>query len=69
MRLVCSSFQLLQERRHSADYDTSATFTRVQAEASAGLAEDAFAAWQLIRSDDEANVFLAALLFGARWAK
>ena len=69
IRLVADSFTFLQSRRHEADYDLSVVYFRVGTLDILGRAEDAFAAWRFARSTDEANVFLAALLFGNRWAK
>jgi len=64
--LVCSQ---LQQLRHEADYDTTARFTRSQAQQLVRRAEQAFAAWQRIRSTDEAKAFLLLLLVTDRWKR
>ena len=66
---MAETFVELQNRRHIADYDLSLAFTRVRTLNSIDLARRSFAAWARKRASDEANVFLAALLFNGRWAK
>ena len=60
---VASHFVNLQEARHSADYDLSIRFSRVNALTKVQEAEDAFKKWKLVRSTDDANVFLSATFF------
>ena len=69
LRLVATTFVRLQDERHRADYDLSATYTRLEALDILVLARNGFAAWSKTRGTEETNVFLAALLFGGRWAK
>jgi uncharacterized protein (UPF0332 family) len=66
---VAIDFVDLQEARHSADYDTAAVFSRASTLAILLKAESVFSNWQVVEGPDEATVFLAALAFGARWAK
>jgi len=66
---ITETFVDLQEDRHLADYDVGLSFERGDALLSIGQARRAFTQWNLIRDTDEATVFLAALAFGARWAK
>jgi len=66
---VARTFVLLQEARHSADYDLAADLLRTEALYYFQQASDAFAAWHRVRKTDEATVFLAALLFAGRWSK
>jgi len=69
LRLVASTFVRLQDERHRADYDVSATFTRLETLDILVLAKDGFTNWTKTRRTEETNVFLAALLFSGRWAK
>jgi len=69
LRFVAAQFVRLQDERHRADYDLSMTYTRLQVLDVIHLAQNTFDAWAGLRSSEEANVFLAALLFANRWAK
>lgn len=69
IRLIADACLLLQQRCHEADYDTTARFTRSQAQQLVRRAEQAFAAWQRIRSTDEAKAFLLLLLVTDRWKR
>ncbi|MES2391818.1 MAG: hypothetical protein V4555_09260 [Acidobacteriota bacterium] len=69
IRSIAKIFVDLQEIRHNADYDLAAHFSRLETLQTIERSESAQAAWGRIRNSDEANVFLAALAFGARWAK
>lgn len=66
---VAKRFNQLQESRHEADYDTTAVLTRTEALQRVDAAEDAFAAWQAIRSVPNATVFLAALMLQRQWRR
>jgi uncharacterized protein (UPF0332 family) len=57
----------LQDQRHVADYDTDLKLSLPAVMSSVVKAEAAFSHWRAIRSTTEANVFLAALVFGKRW--
>jgi len=69
LALVAQAFVELQEARHAADYDLAADLSRTETLDYVQQASDAFSAWGRVRGDDEATVFLAALLFAARWSK
>lgn len=58
----CSTFVDLQDRRHEADYDTAATFTRGDVRSLLNLAQDARVKWRGERDSENA---LAFLLLGA----
>lgn len=67
--VVAQAFIALQEARHIADYDVSATFTRVEVQERLGRTELAFQAWSRVRGTPNANVLLAAMLLDKKWAK
>lgn len=67
--VVAQSFVDLQEARHVADYDVSATLLRAEVRELLGDAELSFQAWARIRGTPNANVFLAAMLLDKKWAK
>ena len=66
---IADAFRILQEERHRADYDLSAPFERFDVLQKIDLARRAFTDWQAVRQTNNAKVFLAALLFQARWNK
>ncbi len=59
---VAQSFIQLQEARLDADYDLTATWTRLTAQQYAKVAKNAFEAWTRVRKTHEANVYALALL-------
>lgn len=59
---VAEAFILLQNARHSADYDLGRRFSREEALIHVQRAEHAFLDWRSIRKTLEADVFLVALL-------
>lgn len=69
LRRVAKTFVELQEARHAADYDLSATYNRVDTVEFLNQTERAFDDWRHIQGSDEAKVFLSALMFAKRWAK
>ena len=69
LKFVAATFVELQTNRHAADYDLAVAYKYADVLDLVASARSAFSRWQTIRTSDEANVFLAALLFGARWAK
>jgi uncharacterized protein (UPF0332 family) len=69
IRLVAEIFVELQDQRLLADYDLTINFDLIRVIELLDSASAAFFHWQKIRLAEEANVFLAALLFGGRWAK
>ena len=69
MQAVARTFVLLQDARHSADYDLSWSVTRSEASQLIGAAWDAFEAWDEIRNTAEANIFLLSLLLWKNWER
>jgi hypothetical protein len=69
LQFIANTFVELQSNRHSADYDLAVVYNYADTLDLILLARRAFATWRSIRASDEANVFLSALLFGARWSK
>ena len=69
IRDVADGFVRMQARRHEADYDLAVLYTRTGTLNLIASTEEVFEVWASVRNTDEANVFLAALLFGNRWAK
>jgi hypothetical protein len=67
LRQVAQVFAELQDSRHEADYEVATTFTRVDVLQKIAIAQEAFAAWQGIRSEPNTVVFLAALLLQPQW--
>jgi len=69
IRAVADRFVQLQEQRHRADYDHTATFIRVEALQIVANVEEAFAAWHRVRRQPNATVFLAALMLQRHWSR
>jgi len=67
LRRFAEIFIELQEARHDADYDVTATFSRFDASQKVRLAREAFALWAQIRGGPNAAVFLGALLLQRHW--
>lgn len=67
LRQVAKAFVELQNARHEADYNLTASFDRVDVLQKIRLATEAFAAWRRVRNRPNAAVFLSALLLQARW--
>ena len=69
LRFVADRFVRAQEKRHSADYDLQANFTRTETLNFIDQIEEAFDAWQRVRDSDAATYFLFALFFyrADRW--
>jgi hypothetical protein len=59
--LVAQTMVLLQQERHRADYNLSATFTRSEVQGLLLSLDQASAAWDRVREQDVARFFLAAL--------
>ena len=64
LRDVASAFVLLQQNRHTADYDSGAVFSRTEVVEIIEIAESAFDAWQRVRGSAASNYYLLALLLG-----
>jgi hypothetical protein len=67
LRQVANAFAELQDARHDADYNLATTFARIDVLQKVDLAEQAFAAWRVVRAEPHASVFLAALLLQHQW--
>lgn len=67
--LVTRAFVQLQEARHDADYNMTATLTRSEVLFVTKLAHDAFAAWARTKSTPNATVFKSALLLQKNWGR
>ncbi len=69
---VANAFGELQDARHLADYDVVDSEGKVGlswASESLDKARLLFEAWGRAQSTDEVKLFLAAVIFGNRWAK
>ncbi len=69
LQTVARSFVLLQEARHSADYDLSYALTELEASQHLRLAIRAIEAWDRIQGSAEANIFILSLLMWKNWEK
>jgi hypothetical protein len=67
LREVADAFVELQNARHSADYDLSASFDRFAVLQTVDMARKVFAAWAVVKNRPNASVFLAALLLQRQW--
>jgi len=66
---IGDAFVELQEARHRADYDVATPFDRNDVLQKIDLVERAFSDWDAVRSEVNANVFLAALLLNSYWKR
>lgn len=66
LRYVAETFVQLQEKRHIADYDNGAFWTKTEARAQVTSAQKAFADWQNIRDEPIAQAYLISLLVKKR---
>lgn len=55
---VCTTFVDLQSLRHSADYNTTVSFKRAEVVAAISRAQAAQQDWSLLRSSENATIFL-----------
>lgn len=69
LKTVANAFIRLQENRHAADYDVSRTFNSTDTAASLQTAREAFEAWDRVRGQQIATVFLVNLLLGSKWKR
>jgi hypothetical protein len=60
LTFVCDAFIDLQGRRHSADYDTDAAFTRLQAEGVVNIARRVHSVWSQQRNTHNAHALILA---------
>jgi hypothetical protein len=65
--LVADAFVALQQARHEADYEVSASFTRQEAISYIESARQAFEAWDRAKKTDDARMYLACFLLWKRW--
>lgn len=61
LKNVAQAFTLLQQQRHTADYDNSFEWSRTNAIATIDMASSAFSDWRAIRMQDAAQDYLLAL--------
>src|SRR3546814_18939655 len=54
---VALTFVELQQARHLADYDTTKTFSRIEALQKIGMVQEAFVDWRFIRNASNSRVF------------
>jgi uncharacterized protein (UPF0332 family) len=66
LKSIGSTFCNLQEKRHEADYDIGASFTRDEVLKLVEQSERAFTDWRQIRRTKEAMVFLQSMLLKGR---
>jgi len=66
---IADTFVALQEERHTADYDVTKKFLRVDVLQKINEVQQAFLDWKNVRQEPNANVFLAALLLQDTWNK
>lgn len=69
LREVASAFYELQEARHSADYDLTEAFDRVQVIGYVARVKDAMVKWKAVKDSPNANVFLTAIFLHNKWNK
>ena len=67
LKLVARVFVELQIERESADYDPTSPVALEQASLLIEKSEQAFAAWEKVRSTDEARLYLASFLLHKTW--
>jgi uncharacterized protein (UPF0332 family) len=61
LKNVAQAFGILQQQRHTADYDNAFHWERTNAISQIDLAAEAFKDWRAIRSTDEAQDYLLTL--------
>jgi len=69
LQLVAARFVDLQEIRHAADYNVGRRFTRQEVQLVVAQAQQAFAAWDRVRRQPEARVYVTALLLWRKWRR
>jgi len=69
LRTVASNFIVLQEARHSADYDLSYNLTSGDARLLVESAVLAMASWDKAATTAEANIFILSLLMFKNWER
>ncbi len=66
LRAVAHAFGQLQDKRHTADYDTASNWTHAQAMSVVQIAHTAFADWHAIKNEKIAQDYLVSLLIRPR---
>ena len=69
VRAVASVFDDLQDALHRADYDVFWRFTRSEALRLLFLTRLTFAMWRRVCTNEEAKVFLVALMLQKKWSR
>lgn len=69
LAFIAKTFVAMQEERHSADYDTSKSFNRLDVLSKIDQVTQAFSDWSKVRNKPNAVGFLAALLLQKQWSK
>jgi uncharacterized protein (UPF0332 family) len=62
LKTVAESFVMLQQQRHTADYDNGRAWSPTQAHDAILLAQDSIKSWMIIRDEDVAQEFLLDLI-------
>lgn len=62
IRTVAETFARLQEKRHTADYNGTVFWSRIDALEEVNRAKQAFADWHAIRNEQIAQAYLVSLL-------
>ena len=66
---VAAQFIELYDARQAADYDLSATYSRLEVTKLIAIADHIFRDWHTIRHTANATVFLTALLLQRHWER
>jgi hypothetical protein len=69
LKEVANAFVLLQEARHAADYDVARVWNPADTTAMLRRTREAFEAWERVRTQQIATVFLVNLLLGSKWKR
>ena len=64
--IVAKTFIEMLQHRHTADYDGSKVWSRLEVSEHIGAVTEAFASWKAIRNEHEAQNFLVTLLLRDR---
>ena len=66
LHTVAETFASMLQHRHTADYDGSKVWSRVETWERIDAVHEAFASWKAIKNDHEAQDFLVTLLLKER---
>jgi hypothetical protein len=69
LRTVAEVFVEMQQSRHEADYNVASTFNRPDVLGYVARTRGAFEAWERVRDQQIATVFLVNLLLAKKWAR